>query len=67
MAAQFSDFVQWVFYGLISGCSLYLVNILGGLKSSVDELNIKMATIIEKTSGHERRIERLENKLEESK
>lgn len=59
---EFKDFVQWSFYGLISGCSIYLTSILSGLKTSVDELNIKMATIIEKTSNHERRIEKLEDK-----
>lgn len=60
---EFKDFVQWLFYALISGCSVYLTSILSGLKLSVDELNIKMATIIEKTSNHERRIEKLEDKV----
>lgn len=61
---QFTDFVQWCFYGLISGCAIYLTSILSGLKLSVDELNIKMATIIEKTSSHEKRIEKLEDKIQ---
>lgn len=61
---QFTDFVQWSFYGLISGCAIYLTSILSGLKLSVDELNIKMATIIEKTSSHEKRIEKLEDKIQ---
>lgn len=60
---EFKDFVQWAFYALLSGCSIYLTSILSGLKLSVDELNIKMATIIEKTSNHERRIEKLEDKV----
>ncbi len=59
---EFKDFVQWVFYALLSGCSIYLTTILSGLKSSVDELNVKMATIIERVSHHERRIEKLEDK-----
>lgn len=59
---EFKDFVQWVFYALLSGCAIYLTTILSGLKLSVDELNIKMATIIEKTSNHERRIEKLEDR-----
>lgn len=58
---EFKDFVQWLFYALISGCSVYLTSILSGLKLSVDELNIKMATIIERVSHHEKRIERLED------
>jgi len=60
---EFNQFVQWAFYALISGCAMYLTTILNGLKTSVEELNIKMATIIEKTSSHEKRIEKLEDKL----
>lgn len=60
---EFKDFVQWAFYGLISSCFIYLTTILAGLRTSVEELNIKMATIIEKTSNHERRIEKLEDKV----
>lgn len=57
---QFSEFVQWGFYSVLTGCAIYLTSILNGLKISVDELNVKMATIIERVSHHERRIERLE-------
>lgn len=60
---QFSEFVQWGFYSVLTGCAVYLTSILNGLKGSVDELNVKMATIIEKTSNHEKRIEKLEDKL----
>jgi len=60
---DWNSFVQWAFYALISGCAVYMVNILAGLKTSVDDLNIKMATIIEKTTNHERRIEKLEDKF----
>jgi hypothetical protein len=60
---EFSEFVQWGFYSVLTGCAIYLTSILNGLKGSVDELNVKMATIIEKTSNHEKRIEKLEDKL----
>jgi len=60
---EFTKFVEWVFYGVVGGCAVYMVQILSGLKESVDDLNIKMATIIEKTTNHERRIEKLEDKI----
>ena len=46
---EFSQFVEWVFYGLIGGCFVYGVSLLSKLKDSIDILNIQMATIIEKT------------------
>lgn len=60
---QFSEFIQWGFYSVLTGCAIYLTAILNGLKGSVDELNVKMATIIERVSHHEKRIEKLEDKI----
>ena len=60
---DFTKFVEWAFYGIIGGCSVYLVTIISGIKDSIDKLNINMAVIIEKTSSHEKRIEKLEEKI----
>jgi len=60
---DFVKFVEWVFYGVIGGCSIYLVTIISGIKESIDKLNINMAVIIEKTHYHEKRIEKLEEKI----
>ncbi len=60
---DFAKFVEWTFYGIIGGCSVYLVSIISGIKESIDKLNINMAVIIEKTSSHEKRIEKLEEKI----
>lgn len=61
---DFINFVQTSFYGLISFVAIYITTILSGLKNSVDELNIRVAVIIEKTSNHEKRIEKLEGRDE---
>jgi len=53
---DFNAFKEWVFLGLLAGG----VGILYTLKQSVEELNIKMAVIIERMSNHEKRIENLE-------
>lgn len=66
---EFSEFFKDIFYALASlvvvwiGYSFSEVKeSLRQLTSSVTELNVKMATIIEKTDSHERRISRLEDK-----
>jgi hypothetical protein len=60
---EFVKFVEWAFYGIVSGCAIYLVTILSSIKDSIDKLNINMAVIIEKTHYHEKRIEKLEEKI----
>lgn len=40
-----------------------LVYILKGIKESVDKLNIQIAVVIHKTNDHEKRIEKLEDKI----
>jgi hypothetical protein len=54
---DFGAFKEWVFLSLLSSG----VYILYTLKLSVEDLNIKMAVIIERTSNHEKRIEKLES------
>lgn len=61
---QFSEFLTWGFTGLISGILIYGVKVLQDIKSSVEQLNERMATIIEKTSWHEKEMERLNGKIE---
>ena len=55
---QFPDFVQWCFYGLMGGSVVYGVTILAHLKNSIDTLNEKIAVVIEKTSWHEKILDR---------
>jgi hypothetical protein len=60
----FSQFVEWSFLGGLSGLFAYAVYILGQMSTSVHELNIKLAVILEKVDGHEKRLDRLENNKE---
>lgn len=60
---QFNDFLTWGFTGLISGILIYGVKVLQDIKSSVEQLNERMATIIEKTAWHEREMERINAKI----
>jgi len=61
---EFSHFVEWAFYGILSGCALFAVSILSKLNSSVAELNAKVAVVIEKTLSHEKRLDRHDEIIE---
>lgn len=60
---QFSDFLTWGFTGLFSGILVYAVKVLTDIKKSVEELNERMATIIEKTFWHEKEMEKLSARI----
>ncbi len=60
---QFDTFLSWGFTGLISGILIYGVKVLQDIKSSVEQLNERMATIIEKTQWHEKEMERLNSRI----
>lgn len=61
---DFAQFVEWVFYGLISGCFVYGVSILKNLNKSIETLNIQIAVIIEKTSNHEKRLDKHDEQID---
>ena len=44
---EFAQFVQWTFYGVIGFTALFAVNVLSGLRRSVDDLNNKIAIIMQ--------------------
>lgn len=54
---NFSNFIEWAFQGLIAGAVVYGVNALSKLRDSIEELNSKIATILEKNIWHERALE----------
>jgi hypothetical protein len=55
---DFAAFKDWAFLGVLTGG----VYILWQIKTSVDELNVKIAVVINRTDSHEKRIEKLEEK-----
>lgn len=59
----FPDFMSWAFTGLLSGILIYGVKVLQEIKNSVDELNSRMATIIEKTAWHEKEMEKMSARI----
>lgn len=64
---EFSQFVTWCFYGVVGFAALFAVNILSGLRRSVDDLNNKIAIIIEKTIWIEKTLDRHQDEIERLK
>lgn len=62
---QYAEFVQWVFYGLLSFGAFSIVRILGQLNEGVQLLNEKVAVVIEKTAWHEKRLEEHHERIRE--
>lgn len=60
---DFAKFIEWSFYGVVSGACVYGVSILAKLNESVKTLNEHVAVIIEKTAWHEKWLERHELEL----
>lgn len=60
---NYLQFFEYIFYGLLSFCALYITSTLSKLKDSVDKLNGNFATLIEKTTWHEKQLDKLEDRL----
>jgi len=64
---DFQAFVSWCFYGLIGGCAVYGVAILAKMNESIQDLNVKIAVVIEKTGSHEKRLDKHDDLFENMK
>lgn len=60
---NFQIFVEWVFYGIVGGSCVYGVAILWHLKNSIDNLNLQVATIIEKSNWFQKELDRLDGRV----
>jgi hypothetical protein len=54
---SFINFVQWAFYGLITYFAFDLKATMKELKDSALALNIKLATVLERTESHKEKLE----------
>lgn len=61
---QWSDMVDWAVKGLLGAVCIQAVRILSQMKVSIDALNKKVATIIERTSWHSKELDKLEKRIE---
>lgn len=61
---SFDQFVQWGFYSLISVVAVYIASEFATLSKSVDELNLKVASMLEKFVWHKRDIDELKDRVD---
>lgn len=57
-------FVSTAFIAMIGWLGASAISVLKSLKDSVDELNIKVGSIIEKTAWHEKELERHNQRID---
>lgn len=60
----FQSFIEWLLYGTLSGAALYIAFLLRKLVDSVQDLNIKVAILITNDVNRERRIDKVESRLD---
>lgn len=63
MKLEFMEFVSYIFYGILGSSAILSVNILTRLSRAVEDLNVKLAVLIEKTAGHEKWLEKHDNEI----
>lgn len=60
----FENFIHWGFQCLLVAGISWGVSELAGMNKSVQELNVKLAVVIEKESVHDREIEKIDTRLD---
>ncbi len=60
---HFKRFVEWAFYGIISGTCVYGVSILGKMNDNINTLNVQVATIIASNGWQEKTNQQQDTKL----
>jgi hypothetical protein len=61
---EWQQFAEWMFYGVLGFCAVYLARTMELMRRSIERLNIKIAVVIEKTTNHEKRITKIESKMD---
>lgn len=60
---SFESILEKVFYFIASGSCIYITTTLKSLGKSVEDLNIHIATLIERTTSHSKQIEKHDDRL----
>lgn len=56
------EFIYWAFQSMVLAVGAFGVSILSDMNKSIQELNIKVAVVIQKVEINEKRIDTLENR-----
>lgn len=61
---KWSDFVSWVFFGLIAYFGYQLTSSVDKMSDSIADLNVKMAVVVERDQAQSKEIDRLDKRVE---
>lgn len=62
---EWQEFLRWAFYGGLGWVAYRGVTILDQVKESIQTLNTQIAVVIEKTTQHEKRLDKHDEQIEE--
>lgn len=65
MKPEIQDLIQTGFYSLLSLCALIGVQMLSGMKKSIEELNVKMAEVLKDQGHNQNRFDVIERDLDD--
>lgn len=60
MPHNLNELIQYGFYAIASFIGAYGVGVLAAMKKSIDALNLQVGILIERTTWHDREIQRLD-------
>lgn len=63
MEEQIKEFIQWGLQALLGGAVVYAAAKLSKITDSVDDLNKSIATILERTSWHEKELNKQDDRI----
>ncbi len=61
---KWSEFVSWIFFGLLTYFGYQLTTSVDKMSDSVQELNVKMAVMVERDNRQELDLEKLGTRVE---
>jgi hypothetical protein len=62
-ALNWNEVVRYLFYGVAAFMANRATNILDKLEANVNELNVKLAVVVNKTENSDWRIDRVEDRV----
>jgi phage-related tail protein len=61
---EISEIVRWAFEGILTFCGVYLVGLMTKITGAIEELNRSVATLIERTTNQEKRLDHYDTRIE---
>lgn len=60
---KIAKFMDWLFYGVLAYSAMSITGNIEKMQNSINELNVKMGIVVEKTSIHEAQLQRQDERI----